>query len=128
MRKAGEGSTQGDPLGQPGLQDQIVTDAPLLEVKMASHTLGWVKNIRESGEFREKPMWTTPTPCTCVLLAGGGNRKATLYNPNLQSADKSARAIRTEKRHREELSKASLIKNTLLSQSKELEGLLPPKP
>jgi len=79
-------------LGQPGLQDQIVTDALLLEMKMASHTLGWVKNIREFDKFREKQMWPMPTPCVCVL-AGGGNRKAILYNPNLQSADKSARAV-----------------------------------
>lgn len=50
--KQREGTTQGNPLGQPGLEDQIVTDALLLEIKMASHTLAWVKNIREFGKFR----------------------------------------------------------------------------
>ena len=48
-------------MGEPRLEDPTVTGAPLLEIKMASHTLGGVKNIREFGKFRLKQMWPMPT-------------------------------------------------------------------
>lgn len=34
-------------MGEPGLEDPIGTDAPLLEIKMASHTLGRVKGAAD---------------------------------------------------------------------------------
>lgn len=103
-------------MGEPELEDPIVTGVPLLEIKGASHTLGGVKvqadvanahsvNVCVGGRGLEKPFCTTPP-----------------------SVNKSAMAIQIEKRHQKELPQASLIKNTLLRQSKELEGFLPSKP
>lgn len=57
---------QGSPLGQPELEDQIATEALLLEVEMASRILDCVKDIRECGKFWEKQRWPMPTVHECV--------------------------------------------------------------
>lgn len=61
---------EGNPLGEPELEDPIVTGAPLLEIKRASHTLGGVKI--------EADVANAHSVYVCQWEGAG---KAILYNP-----------------------------------------------